>query len=280
MQQFKSAAARVFRRGLPPDDALRVPAVACVFSAVLCTGSVQSTDFTAEDNSSALQLCFSEGWLHTDYIDNKTQYFFPSSLHRWYVEWKLWGVLDTTFHASNILDFVIDVISIFSPQMLLTTRRVSAAGHQRSPQAQYQYEFYRCCHTRSNGSLVTFPEFGTAKGRVEFYIPAKQWGVELVRDGDRLAQHSGRFSSQTGTYGTTLPLTDHIILDCRTTTPRLPQPGRIIYTRLSSSHINPLASDLQKLFHIVFVEEFSQVKILDNELKVVPRGELMLLASS
>jgi len=54
-------------------------------------------------------------------------------------------------------------------------------------EAQYQDEFYRCCHTHSNGSLVTFPEFGTAKGRVDFYIPAKQWGVELLRDGDQLA---------------------------------------------------------------------------------------------
>jgi len=207
-----------------------MPAVTCVFSSVLRTGSVQDTDFTTEDDSSALQLCFSKGWLHTDNIDNKTKYFFSSSLHCWYIEWKLWGFLDTTFHADNILDFVIDVISIFSPQMLSTTWRVSAAGHvQCPPEAQYQDEFYRCCHTHSNGSLVTFPEFGTAKGRVDFYIPAKQWGVELLRDGDQLAQHSGRFSSQTGSYGTTLSLTDYIILDCRTTQPRVHHPRRDIY---------------------------------------------------
>ena len=29
----------------------------------------------------------------------------------------------------------------------------------------------------------------------------------------------------------------------------------------------------------MFDDEFSQVKILDNDLKVVPRGEFMLLAS-
>ena len=200
-------------------------------------GSVQDTDFTTEDNSSALQLCFRKGWLHTDYIDNKTKYFFSSSLHRWYIEWKLWGILDTTFCADDILDFVIDVISIFSPRMLSTTRRVSAAGQvQRPPEAQYQDEFYRCCHTRSNGSLVTFPEFGTAKGRVDFYIPAKKWGVELLRDGDQLAQHSGPFSSQTGCYGTTLSLTDYIILDCRTTQPTIQHPRRNIYLH-SSFHI-------------------------------------------
>ena len=176
-----------------------MPAVACVFSSVLRTGSVQDTNFTTADNSSALQLCFSKGWLHTDNIDNKTEYFFPSSLHRWCIEWKLWGVWDTTFCLDNILDFMIDVISIFSSQRLSTTRRVSAAGYfQHPPEAQYQDEFYRCCHTHSNGSLVTFPKFSTAKGRVDFYIPAKQWGVELLREGNQLAQHSGRFSSQTG----------------------------------------------------------------------------------
>ncbi|EDR08420.1 uncharacterized protein LACBIDRAFT_297062 [Laccaria bicolor S238N-H82] len=263
LQQFESAAAGVFRRGLLPDDALRVLAVACVFFAVLCMGSMQDTNFTTEDNTRALQLCFSEGWLHTDYIDNKTEYFFPSTFHRWYVEWKLWDILDTTFHADKILDFVINVISIFSPQMLSTKRRVTTAGHvQHSPQAQYQNEFYRCCHTHSNGSLILFPEFGTTKGQVDFYIPAKQWGVTLLQDGDQLVQHSGQFSSQPGLYGTTLPLIDYIILDCCTTTPRLPHP------------------DLQKLFHIVFNDGFSQVKILDNELKEVPRGEFMLLAMS
>ena len=207
-----------------------MPAVAHVFGSVLRTGSVQDTDFTTEDNSSALQRCFSQGWLHTDNIDDETVYFFSSSFHRWYMEWKLWGLFDKTFHADNILDFVVDVISLFSPRMLSTTRRVSSAGHvQRPPEAQYQDEFYRCCHTHSNGSLITFPEFGTAKGRVDFYIPAKQWGVELLRDGNQLEKHSGRFSSQTGSYGTTLSLTDCIILDFRTTQPGVHHPRRNIY---------------------------------------------------
>ena len=66
----------------------------------------------------------------------------------------MWGVLDAIFRADNILDFVIEVVSLFSPRILSTTRRVIAAGHaQRPPGAQYQSEFYRCCHTGSNGSL-------------------------------------------------------------------------------------------------------------------------------
>ena len=78
---------------------------------------------------------------------------------------------------------------------------------------------YHCFHALSEGSLVTFPEFGTANGRVDFYIPAKSWGIELLRDGNQLEKHCGRFSA-TGSYGTTLPLSDYIIVDCRTTRPR------------------------------------------------------------
>jgi len=62
-------------------------------------------------------------------------------------------------------------------------------------------------------------------GRVDFYIPVKEWGVELVREGDRLAQHSGRFSSK-GPYKKDLPLSDYVILDCRQTHPQVPHPGK------------------------------------------------------
>jgi hypothetical protein len=231
LKHFENPDAGVFRRGLPSDDDLKVLAVAGVFSSVLRAGFVTDTDFTAEHDTSALQQCFRKGWLHSDKLDDdEIGYFFPSSLHRWYVEWKLWGIVDTTsFHAVDILQFVIGVISKFSPRMLSTSRRIGPGCVQRPPEARYQDEFYRCCHTHSNGSLVTFPEFSTAKGRVDFYIPAKEWGVELLRDGDNLAQHCGRFSSQAGSYGTTLCLSDYIILDCRTTLPKVSHPCKFIY---------------------------------------------------
>lgn len=98
--------------------------------------------------------------------------------------------------------------SIFSPRVFSTLRDIGPGGVQPLPEAQYQDEFYRCCYTYSysKSSLVSFAEFGMAKGRVDFYIPAKKWGVELLRDGNQLAQHSRRFSSQTGAYGSMEPL--------------------------------------------------------------------------
>ena len=99
---------------------------------------------------------------------------------------------------------------------------------QQPPEAQYQDEFYRSCHICLEGSLVTFPEFGTAKGWVDFYIPSKKWGVELLCDSDQLAQHSGRFSAL-GSYTTQLELLDYIILDCCKTCPRVRHPGVFIF---------------------------------------------------
>jgi hypothetical protein len=40
------------------------------------------------------------------------------------------------------------------------------------PQAEYQDEFYRTsCHAYSSGSLITFPEFSTARGCVKVHSP-------------------------------------------------------------------------------------------------------------
>lgn len=212
-----------FKRGLPSDEALQSPATASVFSAVLCRNVVKESEFET-DEKNALQECFRNGWLHADKLGDinllrNVGYFFPSSLHRWCVEWKLSNTLPKAqFHANSLLDFVIDVIRQFSRRNILAERSLGPGGIQRTPEEQYQDEMYRCCHLSSNGSLVTFPEFGRGKGRVDFYIPDKHWGIELLCDGNQLASHRGRFSNKEA-YRTALPLSEYIIVDCRTTHP-------------------------------------------------------------
>ena len=224
----------VFSRGLPRKKDLQDPAIAKIFSTVLCTGYVEEAYFTADDDKKALGECFRHGWLHTDDLgdiglSDTVGYFFPSSLHRWFVEWKLWDTIPAVpFQAVDILPFVVDVISKFSPRLLSAERRIGPGCIQRPPETRFQDEFYRCCHECSNGSLVTFLEFGTAKGRVDFYIPSQKWGVELLRDGDQLEKHSGRFSKG-GKYAKPLPLSDYIILDCRRTRPGRAHRGKCIW---------------------------------------------------
>ena len=231
VERLENSATR-FARGFPPHTQLQDVSISRVFQAVLCKGYVTDSDFTTDDEKRALMECFRNGWLHTDRLHvigrpNEVGYFFSSSLHHWYVEWKLLDTIPAIlFDTPNIMDLVVDIIHMFSPRALSTKRSIGPGYVQRPPEAQYQDEFYRCCHSVSKGSLVTFPEFGTKWGRVDFYIPSKQWGVELLRNGDGLEQHSGRFS-QTGSYGTSLTVSDYIILDCRTTYPMKSHPREI-----------------------------------------------------
>ena len=226
--------APMFMRGVPLDDDLKDPDIADVFSAVLRDGFVTDADFKGT-MLGKLQLCFHNGWLHTDTLRGIGQghivaYFFASSLHRWYVEWKLSDMVPAfPIQTCNILNFVIAVISNFSPKRLAAEGRIGPGGIQRPPEALYRDEFYRCCRVCFNGSVVTFPESGITKtGRSDFYIPANEWGVELVSNGDRLDEHTGRIS-QEGSYMSALPLSDYVIIDCRTTCPRNPHPGMNIF---------------------------------------------------
>jgi hypothetical protein len=210
----------IFRRGLPQNDALKMPAIARIFDTVCHLGMITARACRDDEERKALTECFHNGWLHADLLPpgfgggDEVGYVFSSSLHRWFIERKLYGTRPTTPTHTTLLDFVSDVISHYSPLNLINTRRYGPGGIQRPPEAQHQDEFYRCCYLVSRGSTITFPEFGMSKGWVDFYIPSRKWGVELMRDGDDVAEHCSRFTNS-GKY-TAYDIDDFIILDFRT----------------------------------------------------------------
>ncbi len=68
--------------------------------------------------------------------------------------------------------------------------------------------------------MITLPECGTPKGRIDFFIPSKKWGIELLRDRDRLLAHNERFVG--GEYGKWVQagmMDDYIMIDFRSTVP-------------------------------------------------------------
>ncbi|KAI0002424.1 hypothetical protein BJV74DRAFT_958410 [Russula compacta] len=254
----------LFIRGLPPNDKFQEPPIACTLSNMLRNGSILKSNPTNDIHG--VEECFSNGWLHADRVTGTnnvedTIYVFSSPLHRWFVEWKLWAYVPARpLNIKSILELVLEVIRGFDPAILSGKRVIDAGYTQRPPEGQYQQEFYRSCHTCRNVSLLTFPEYGTAKGRVDFYIPDKKWGVELLRDGDRLKEHSVRFSPS-GWYGSTMELSDYILLDCRTTRPTHPHSG------------------ITKLFHVVFDNNYEDVTILNHSLRPLDGGEVRLLCA-
>lgn len=58
---------------------------------------------------------------------------------------------------------------------------------------------------------------------MDLYIPRKKWGVGLLRDGDRLASHSSRFTGQ-GAYAK-MKFKDYITLDFCQDVPQRAYPG-------------------------------------------------------
>ena len=233
MMEGLEKSASVFMKGLPRNQDLQNSNIAHIFFDVLREGLIVKPRI-GEDEPALLE-CFHNGWLHADNLKlggrrcgETTAYIFPSPLHRWFVEKKLCDSIHATRPGSDsLLQLVIAVIKGFTPRFL-RKRRIGPGCIQSQPDAQYQDEFYRSCHALWKGSLTTFPESGTKNGRVDFYIPSKQWGVELLHEGDRLKQHSCRFSGS-GAYGNDLMLSDFIILDCRTSQPRRSHDRMCIY---------------------------------------------------
>jgi hypothetical protein len=214
--------ASIFRRGLPADYEMQRPDIARVFRAVLCNNYVTPQLLGSPEEREALDTCFKWGWLHaTAGESGENLYIFTTLLHQWFVEYYLGtSVQDAAIITDpDLPSFAIEVIKRFSHRQLSSTRTIIGASNvQRPPEAQFQDEFYRCCHAHSNGSLISFPEFGDATGRIDFYIPLKKWGVELLRDGDRLENHSSRFTGP-GAYAK-MEFEDYIILDFRTRQPK------------------------------------------------------------
>ncbi|KAL5497851.1 hypothetical protein ACEPAH_2782 [Sanghuangporus vaninii] len=186
--------------------------------------------------------------------------FLASPLHQWFVEWKPFSRSEPPIPLqTNLLEFVLGIIHLFEPAILSEERRIGPACIQRPPEAQYLDEFYRCSFKHPCGSYLSFPEFGTVKGQANFYVPSKKWGIELLRDGNQLEEHSGLFSSISAFDGTLLD--DYIILDFRSSRPRLAHPN------------------LQKLYHVVFDDNYETVHVLDNSLQPIPEGKFRLSRS-
>jgi len=244
-------------------------------------------DPRSEEDEEALLQCFHNGWLHADKLsspgrEDDAVYTFPSPLHHLFVEWKLYDIVPVKpIESNNILEFALEVIARFSPRLLSAERRRIGDGCiLRPPEAQYQDEFYRSCYTYSGGLLTTFSEYGTAKGRVDFYIPSKEWAVELLRDGDRLEQHSRRILP-TGPYGGKLALSEYIILDCRSTRPKVPHGICILCPSIHFPFFKlTLHTDIANLYHVVFSNNYRNVSVLDKSLQPVNGGELRLLYST
>jgi hypothetical protein len=113
---------------------------------------------------------------------------------------------------SSVTDFfaLAVIIGDLSRQSLIL-----GLNEQSTQESQFQDEFYRASFKHANGCAVLFPECGTRKGSVDFFIQSKKWRVELLRNGNRLTQHIKQFTR--GEYDRWIKtMSGYIIIDFRT----------------------------------------------------------------
>jgi hypothetical protein len=111
---------------------------------------------------------------------------FLSPLHRVHTSWLLADSLDLpdTLRIISLDDFVTRVVERFSIGALsLREIYVPAAAIIALGEAHWQNEFYRAALSLSPG-IVLWPEYDTTQTcRINFFVPARKWGIELLRDG-------------------------------------------------------------------------------------------------
>ena len=261
-----------FPRGLPTIGNLQDTSIADVFRDVLLTGSIvvdESFDQPSKVAKSPLQRCFEYGWLHNEVITpTQVAYTFASPLHKRYVQCMLLGNLEeATISESRIEDFVIAVIRRFIPLNLSAPRTI---GAQSTPEAQFRDEFYRACMNHTKGCVLSFPEFGTQRGRIDFFIPLKKWGIELLCNGDR---------NDGGEYGQWIAdqkMNDYRIVDFRTQRPRSGHKGEHSLRAAGSFWSTQWSvPGIDNILYVVSTDNWRTVDILDNKLVVVASSGLL-----
>ncbi|KAJ5567321.1 hypothetical protein N7535_006627 [Penicillium sp. DV-2018c] len=190
--------------------------------------------FDLEDEG--IKTCYERGWLHSEPRDLECE--------------------DMETYPT-IEDLARAILERFSPRNLSTriidgTQTLGPGAAVRTPEAVYQDEFYRASAEVLGYAMDVKSEWSPrGSGRIDFCFGAMKWGIELLREGDRLNEHCGRFMPG-GVYSSWIQdnlLLDWIIIDCRTTEPR------------------PYSGDdpSPKLWRTVFQNSFSSVKILDGK---------------
>lgn len=113
----------------------------------------------------------------------------------------------------------IAAIQRFSP-CNLQSRHEGPNDQWSIPEATFQDELYRCIFKELCGCLIYSEYMHDRGGRVDFLIPGKQWGIELLQNGriKNIVEHSERFGPS-GKYSKWGIIQEYIIINfCHTET--------------------------------------------------------------
>ncbi|PYI25965.1 hypothetical protein BP00DRAFT_461387 [Aspergillus indologenus CBS 114.80] len=242
---FEHIRTTIFSRGLPKQKVMQNPAYATVFKHAIACNRTRRLSFPSDsDDERALEDIWRNGWLHAEHTEGgDTYYMFPTQVHRWYCQF--------LFEPSNPrkevvyqspLEMAVDAIRRFHPDQLANPPAMPIKD-------QCQKEFYRCLFPLLIENHITIaPEYliptGIRSG-IDFLVPQRKWGVDLLRHGDRIKQHMQRFKNK-GQSLQEEPIQEYIVLNFTRTQPRKSYPEY-------RGH----------LYHIIFADDSRSVRVVD-----------------
>ncbi|RAH71854.1 uncharacterized protein BO66DRAFT_436731 [Aspergillus aculeatinus CBS 121060] len=243
---FELLRTTIFSRGLPRQRMMQNSAYATVLKhAIACDGTTRSSFPSDLNEERALEDIWRNGWLHAEQMEGgETYYMFPTQVHR--CSSSSQTTPEKNSSISPLSRMAVDAIRRFHPNQLCDTPALPI-------EAQCQQEFYRYLFPLLIERHITIaPESliktGIRSGRMDFLVPQKQWGVDLLRSGDRIQQHMQRFKHK-GPYFPLLRdklIQEYIVLNFTRTPPRKRYPAY-------RGH----------LYHVVFSEDFRSVRVVD-----------------
>ncbi|KAJ7039092.1 hypothetical protein C8F04DRAFT_317250 [Mycena alexandri] len=270
------------RRFLPRESLTRDPRVNRVFSRLFLHGPFNyNEDDPAPGGLDRQDLDFvhGTGLIYIEHVpypnplvsSRRLSITFPlqTALIQLSLEPAPWGPL---VDIPSLFFLILQVIQRFNPDHLKTSTRVGATASDPPLEATYQREFYKCLYELRPRAILCC-EYGTpagskSGGRIDFLIHRQEfnneprsWGIELLRDGDRLQDHADRFDPVSGAYRamTSDGMSEFYILDFRTDIP-----------------IEPHAQ-IPDLLHIVWGNDLESFTVYDNNLRKFTAEPMRLL---
>ena len=133
--------------------------------------------------------------------------------------------------------------------------RFDSGGVTATPEAQFKDEFYAAAKRLLGKRIALSSEWSNdGDGRIDYRVVNTGWGIELLRNGDRLAEHCKRFEPN-GRYYKAIQdgdLVDWVVIDFTHRNPNK-------FTNVPNA----------KLIRVVFAGDYASAKILDPDSEVL-----------
>ncbi|KKK17577.1 hypothetical protein ARAM_003943 [Aspergillus rambellii] len=246
-QVFRSLESYPVFRSFPAPNVLTMPVVTTL------RRCLKSGTIPCDLNDEGVKRCYELGWLHSDQTKSFAELFLYTFQPRPF----------PFEQFPSITALCQAIIRKFSQKNLGSSVEIELAPSRfrRPPEAQFQDELYRCFFDIVGYGVGLSSEWSRAgDGRIDFRVVEPRWGIEVLRDGDRLSDHCNRFRPGGAYYPwiTQGYIRDWLILDFRHTPPqKYSIPGT-------------------KLWRIVFQDQYASAYIVDAQ-NVIVTPEFPLL---